>query len=495
MDAVGSSAAALVESWGREALRLMNSGTRHRTERRYPAVFEYLGWCSWDSMQIRVSEEGVLEKCEEFKNKEIPVKWAILDDMWAEIRDFYGREYNEFIEMIHIMHASAMYHFEADPIRFPNGLAGCISKMKEYGLEVGMWMPTTGYWRGIEPNSPAHHILKDSLIQLDNGYLMPDWHSEKCYKYFKTFHDFFRKCGATFVKTDNQSMIMKYYKNLGPVGQIAREYHDGLEASVGEHFDNAMINCMGTASEDIWNRAVSPISRCSGDFKPENKAWFTQHILQCAYTSLFQGQFYWCDWDMWWTDDGQGAKNSLMRAISGGPIYVSDKIGRSKKELLMPLCLESGKILRCDKPAIPTADCVTIDPTTSGKAMKLQNTVGEYGIMAVLNLDADEKPVSTTIRGQQIDGFEADEYVVYEHYSKEIRILKKDASFDLTLTSPDEYKLFIFAPLHNGFAAIGRTDKFISPKTIRYVHKEDIVLEEDGPYAYVKDGKLVLKNQ
>lgn len=493
--AVGKNPYRLVESCVKEALRLLNNGTRHRSQRRYPDIFEYLGWCSWDSMQIRVSEEGVLRKCEEFKSKNIPVKWAILDDMWAEIRDFYGREYHEFIEMIHIMHASAMYHFEADPIRFPNGLAACISKMKEYGLQVGMWMPTTGYWRGIEPNSPAHNALKDYLIELDNGYLVPDWRSEKAYRYFKTFHDFFCKCGATFVKTDNQSMIMTYYKNLAPVGKIAKEYHDGLEASAGEHFDNAMINCMGTASEDIWNRSVSPISRCSGDFKPENKAWFTQHILQCAYTSILQGQFYWCDWDMWWTDDGQGPKNSLMRAISGGPIYVSDKIGRSKKELLMPLCLESGKILRCDRPAVPTFDCITVDPATSGKAMKLQNTVGAYGVMAVVNLDAEEKPVTATISGRQIDGFAAQEYVVYDHFRKEIKILKNNESFEVTLSSPDDYKLFIFAPLHNGFAAIGRTDKFISPKTIRYVHKEDIVLEEDGPYAYVKDGKLVLKSK
>ena len=175
------------------------------------------------------------------------------------------------------------------------------------------------------------------------------------------FIDYLRKCGAEFVKIDNQSMSRRYYKKLAPVGQVARQFHDAMEASVGQHFDNQMINCMGMASEDMWNRSVSPNSRCSDDFLPENKAWFTKHILQCSYNCLIQGQFYTCDWDMWWTDDGQAVKNSILRAISGGPIYVSDTLGRSRAEIFKPLVLEDGRILRCDRPAMPARDCLTTD--------------------------------------------------------------------------------------------------------------------------------------
>lgn len=49
----------------------------------------------------------------------------------------------------------------------------------------------------------------------------------------------------------------------------------------------------------MWNRSTSPVSRCSDDFLPEDKAWFTKHILQCSYNCLIQGQFYYCDWNMW----------------------------------------------------------------------------------------------------------------------------------------------------------------------------------------------------
>ncbi len=196
--------------------------------------------------------------------------------------------------------------------------------------------------------------------------------------------------------------------------------------------------------------------------------------------------------DMWWTDDGQALKNSLMRAISGGPVYVSDKTGRSRKELLSPLVLDNGEILRCDKPCVPTADCITKDPRNGKTALKLQNTVGEYGIMAVINLHANNASVNAVITDGDIDGFYAEEYAVYEHFSKQIQIMKRGEKFTIELKNNDEYRLYVFAPLHNGFAAIGRYDKFISLATIEYVCDEKIKLKEYGLYAYVKNGRLFL---
>lgn len=491
--AVGKKPLKLVEKCVETALELLNNGTRCRDKRRYPEMFDYLGWCSWDSMQIRVDEKGLIEKCDEFREKNIPVKWVIIDDMWAEVRDFYGQKYADFTEMIRLMHRSALWDFEADPIRFPDGLAGAVKKIKEYDLQVGIWHPTTGYWRGIDPDGAAYGKLKEYLIETHGNIIVPDWHSDKSYMYYKTIHDFFRRCGVDFVKIDNQSMTRRYYRGLAPVGRVAKEFHDGMEASVGEHFDNCVINCMGMSSEDMWSRTVSPISRTSGDFMPENKAWFKKHILQCAYNSILQGQMYWCDWDMWWTDDAQAVKNSLMRAVSGGPIYVSDKIGRSNPEVFKPLVFDDGKILRCDRPGVPTDDCITADCTKNGKALKIQNIAGEHGILAVLNIDENEDRVTAKVGAYDIDGLADSEYAVYEHFSGDFRILRNGESFDVTLESPDEFKLYVFAPLKDGFGVIGRTDKFISPKAIEYVCGREIKLVEDGPYAYVEDRELVLK--
>lgn len=493
MHAEGNDVSELTEKCTKMALKLLNSGVRHRTERRYPEIFDYLGWCSWDAMEIRVCEEGLIEKCREFKEKNIPVKWGILDDMWAEVKEFHHLKYNNRDEMFKILHRGSLYSFEADHKRFPHGLKHAIDEMNKYGIKAGIWHPTTGYWSGLDPNGDAYAETKDYLIETEGGLNIPDWKTPKAYMFYKTFHDFLRKCGAEFIKIDNQSMTRRYYKNLAPVGKVARSFHDAIEASVGEHFDNAMINCMGMASEDMWSRTVSPISRCSGDFQPEDAEWFVSHILMCSYNSLVQGQFYWCDWDMWWTDDGQALKNSILRAVSGGPIYVSDKIGRSRREILEPLALSDGKILRCDRCAVPTNDCATTDPRINGCIFKIQNIASGSGIIAAFNLDSEEKTVTGSISPSDVYDIAGDEFAVYEHFSRELKIMKHSEKFDLSLTGKDDFRLYVIVPITDGFAPIGLIDKFISPKTIKSVIGENVELEDDGTYAYVKDGKLYIE--
>ena len=486
--AQGADPYALLERCARVGTQLLGDRCPVRTQRSYPELFEYLGWCSWDAFEIRVNEEDLLAKCQEFKDKQIPVKWAILDDMWAEVHDFYGASYADRKEMIRLMHSSRLYDFKADPIRFPNGLKHCLDGIKAYGITPGIWHPTTGYWRGIDPEGPLMEQLRDVLIETGDGRFIHSPEEEKAYSFYKAFHDRLVDAGAEFIKIDNQSMSRRFFKQLMPVGQAARSFHDAMERSVQEHFGDRMINCMGMASEDMWNRSSSPISRCSDDFLPENRAWFTKHILQCSYNCLVQGQFYYCDWDMWWTDDGQAIKNSILRAISGGPIYVSDTLHRSRPEVLKPLIFSDGRILRCDRPAMPTVDCLTTDPVSSGHIFKLQNQCGNAGILAVFNLDAEERTVTGNISPGDIPGLQGEEFAVYEHFSGSLQILHANEKLPLTLQNSDDYRLYCIVPLQDGCCLLGDVTKFLSPAALC-----GSTLREPGILARVEDRKLVLE--
>ena len=494
MHAEGQNPFELIKNCTEKALSILDTGYRMRNNRTYPSHLEHLGWCSWDAFHIWVNEEGLLNKAKEFKEKNIPVNWVMIDDMWAEIRDFYNHTPDDGVPLWKYLHASSLYSFSADPKRFPNGLKHCIDLLKEHGLTVGVWHPTTGYWKGIDRNGEAYKLLKDYLSEAPDGTLVPDYHKEKSYIYYSTLHDYLRKCGAEIVKIDNQSISRRYYKGLAPVGKVVRDFHDAMEASAAEHFGSQVINCMGMAGEDVWNRSISPISRCSNDFQPENPEWFADHITQCAYNSIYLGQFYYCDWDMWWTDDSQALKNSILRAISGGPIYISDELDRSNKDLLMPLILSDGKILRCDRPAMPTKDCLTENPRKSKKPFKLQNVCDGSGILAVFNISDDwNENVCGEISPSDIEGLSGENFAVYEHFSKELKILKYSQSLKTELNGKDDFRLYIIVPIRDGFAPIGRIDKFISPKTIKCIYNKQIILLEDGPYAYVQDGQLYIK--
>ena len=483
----------LIKQCVKAALKLLNNGCKSREERVFPEVFKYLGWCSWDAFQIRVDEDSLVKKCQEFKCKDIPVRWAIIDDMWGEVRDFWGAKYETRQEMFKLMHSSRLYSFKADPKRFPNGLEGCIHKINEYGIKVGMWHPTTGYWMGVDPEGEIYRDYKDVFIKTQDGRLVPSYEKEKSYKFYSAYHRYLKQCGAEFIKLDNQSMTRRFYKGLAPVGRAAREFHQAMEQSAKEYFDGVMINCMGMASEDMWNRSDSPVSRCSDDFIPEDREWFAKHITQCAYNTLIQGEFYYPDWDMWWTDDGQAGKNSLLRAVSGGPIYVSDTLDRSRKEIIDPLCLSDGEILMCNRPAAPTRDCLLENPVENGKVFKIQNIANRSGVIALYNLDAENGKVEGTVSPKDVEGLCGEEFALYEYFSKTLQIVKGHEKIDVRLENNDDYRLYIIVPLKNGRGVIGKVDKFISPKTFEIRDDGSIVLRESGTYAFVEDNELVLR--
>ena len=473
--AEGADPFALLEKCVDSGLYFLGDFALPRKKRKYPELFEYLGWCSWDALQIRVNTAGLVEKCRELKAKEVPVKWVIIDDMWAEVKGLNTAKYSSFNEMVEIMHKSKLWSFNADPQRFPEGLSDCIKRLKAFGIQIGIWHPTTGYWRGLDKDGPAAGECKGALLETGDGRLVHHWESQKAYYFYDVFHRYLQDSGVDFLKIDNQSFLRGYYKGLAPVGKIARNIHTAIEKSVEEKFDGKLINCMGMANENMWNRPKTAISRCSDDFMPENKAWFTKHILQCSYNSLVQGQFLWCDWDMWWTDDAQAIKNSVLRAISGGPVYVSDQIGRTKKELIEPLGFSDGRILRCDRPAMPTADCICADPRSSEKPFKVWNRVDKHGILAIFNLTG--KHVVGTIKPSDFGG--TGRFAVYEHFSKQMQTCGAEG-ISVELADDDDYRLYIFAPITDGFAVIGDGKKYISPRAIASLNGQDVTLIEEG---------------
>ena len=192
--------------------------------------------------------------------------------------------------------------------------------------------------------------------------------------------------------------------------------------------------------------------------------------------------------DMWWTDDTQAVKNSVLRAISGGPVYVSDEIGRSRPEILRPLCFDDGRILRCDRSGMPTADCLIEDPRTSGKPFKVQNRIGKAGVVAAFHISENEGPLEGILSPSDVPGLEGEEFVVYEYFTENRHRIPKDGHLRFILSDQDDVRLFTLIPYENGFAPIGRTDKYLSYAAITAQIGERVTLYEPGPYAYDKDG-------
>ncbi len=467
-------------------MKIMEKAGKLRKDKRYPEEFEYLGWCSWDAFHMDVTHDDLLKKCEEFKQKDIPVRWMIIDDMWGDV-DCIDRK---------TMHQRELNDWEADPVRFPKGLKGAVSDIKsKYGMKVGIWHPANGYWSGINPNGALAKRHGDLLEYTLEGrvwrstpQLMHSFDRKKAEKYYDLQHKFYKDCGIDFTKVDNQGSCKDFAYRKGDVNTTITNLHLAIEKASKKYYGGALINCMGMPIENFWNRTYSNVNRFSGDFQPENRKWFVQHLLQCAYNSLTQGTVYTGDWDMWWSDDAQARKNAVLRAMSGGPIYMSDELNRSIKEVIMPTVFTDGRILRLPNPAIPTKDCMFDDSEHNGRVFKVFNKYKGNGIVAAFNLDENESAVTGVISPEDA-GLKRGEYVAYNWFTGEATLINKGERLEVTLNNYDDFRLIIFVPVKEGKAVIGLAEKYMTPLTVKKV-KGGIEALDDGTLKIWENGEV-----
>ena len=94
---------------------------------------------------------------------------------------------------------------------------------------------------------------------------------------------------------------------------------------------------MGMDMENVLARPFTAVNRNSDDFFPNRERGFISHIIQNVYSAIWHDQMYYCDFDMWWSMHESAVQSGVLRAISGSPVYVSDKIGESNAANIAPV--------------------------------------------------------------------------------------------------------------------------------------------------------------
>lgn len=441
------------------------TGALLKEEKTYPKMFDYLGWCSWDAFYTDISEEKVLAKGNELKEKQVPVHWMLLDDGWQSVRE------------------QRMYDLMPEKEKFPDGFADMVRRLKEDSSieHVGVWHALGGYWGGIEPGSEAHREQKEHLYETSAGKLLPYPEAERGYGFYRDWYGKLRQEGIDFVKVDGQSAVKNYYENDIAVCQAARETHKALEGAVGCCMGGQIINCMGMAMENILGRQGAALSRNSDDFVPDEPEKFGEHLIQNAYNAVYHNEFYFCDWDMFWTYHPDAKKHALLRAVSGGPVYFSDRIGETDAEALKPLVYSNGQILRMQRTAMPAQDSLFENPLQKG-LIKLTN-IGKYGggnqnggAIAIYNVCG--KAQETRISVKDIHDLGKGEYVIYDWMDR--RVIEDG---ERIVCADKECRLYLILPAGKEVMPIGLLDKYISFHAL-----EAITVTENMAVVVLKDG-------
>ncbi len=404
-------------------------GMKLREERTLPEMFRYLGWCSWDAFYKEIDEVKFRTKAYELIDKNVPVRWMLFDDGWLTSKE------------------DMLSDYIPDAVKFPLEFDDLVSDIKERSdiTWFGVWHAFGGYWAGVEPGSALADRQKDYLYQTVNGRLVPD--PEKGAGFYRDWYTYLKSQQIDFVKVDGQSAVPIYFQQDQPTPSAARGMSKQMEKGA-EVLDKNVINCMGMAMENILARSETGLSRNSDDFVPNKERGFAEHLLQNAYNALYHNEVYHCDWDMFWTMHPDAEKHALLRAISGGPVYFSDRIGETNPEIVKRLCSEDGRIPMMKRAAKPTEDMIFVDPFKEG-ILKLHN-VGNYkkdvigGCIAAFNLTTSNQ--NSRFSSADIPELNPDkDYWLYDYFAGTKEILHTKEYKEIELAS-DGYEYYILLP-------------------------------------------------
>lgn len=466
--ATGNDPVALIErSMAKIAERL---GTfRLRTQKPVPRWVDYLGWCTWDAFRQEVTAEKVLDGLTSFQRGGVTPRFLILDDGWQDEK------------------GGQLWSFRTHPKRFPQGLKPLVDRARaDYGVQLfGVWHAFEGYWNGVNPegelagsyrivnsegrayNLPNADLLKRSLV-----------HPDDIGRFYDDYHRLLREQGVDMLKVDNQASLDHFCTREVPPTATMRAYQNALQNSERAHFRGESLHCMSNTTEIAYHLSSATVWRSSQDFFPAKPETQGLHVFDNAFNALWVQTFALPDWDMFQTAHPAGAFHAAARAISGGPVYVSDNPERHDFGLLSKLMVSDGRVLRSLQPALPARNTLFED----GRAQPLVTKIVNFnevagwptpiGVLGLFNCYYGENGAAA-VCGEygvaDMSFLSAPRYALYHHVSGRAVVAGRVERFPIRLENLG-YELVTAAPMEQGVALFGLLDKFNGSRALESAH-------------------------
>ncbi len=445
-----------------------------RNEKNEPWFADYFGWCTWNALYKNLNRDTLAYAMENFKQKDIPVRYMIIDDGWQASSEDGQR----------------LSSYKADTYKFPEGLGEAITMLKdEYGLDkVLVWQALWGKFQGVDKNSFPNNSKEVSILPPPRmDYLLNKKNAknvgyeatvgplfypgfvgsninipEDFYTYYNEYYSFLRKQGADGVKIDAMTWIETTGNNRGGRAKVLNDFMDGLQSAINVHLNNEMINCSSCSNDYLFNALTANVTRSSGDFFPDKPETHGFHVFTNAHTSFWMGEIVLPDWDMFQSGHESGAFHAAARAISGGPVYTTETIGSEDKTVLDKLMTSKGKLLRCNDVGRVCTSSLFTNPLTNEKAVKIYNTNLVGGIVGAFNCSynpVNSVTVAEEIKATDIENIEGEKFAVYSFANDDLDLYSKKDAIPVKLKELD-FNLFTYVPVQNGFAPIGVVSKY-----------------------------------
>ena len=448
-------------------------GTGHlRADKPLPDFTDLFGWCTWDAFYQDVSHENVRLGLESFAAGGVNPRYLILDDGWHSRHKMATGE-------------ERLTAFAADPVKFPDDLAATVTMAKsDFAIDLFLvWHTLQGYWGGVDGAAMTDYRVREMARAFPGTILRHAPEINKAfgsiiglvdpadsYRFFQDFHRYLRLQGVDGVKVDSQGSLDGIAYGHGGMAELMRIYHAALEGAAQTHFFGRLINCMSVSTNVAYHTLNSTLMRSFTDFWPNDPASHGLHLYANAQSSYWLGEFIHPDWDMFQSGHPMGAFHAAGRAVSGGPVYVSDKPDGHNFDLLRKMVLSDGTVLRAQGIGRPTRDCLFANPTREDVLLKIFNLNESAGVVGVFNArthaeEAERMAIAGTVSPADVEGLPGEQFVLYTHNAQTLTLCAREEGIEITLPEL-AFEIVTIVPVEGCVAPIGLTDKFNSAGAI-----------------------------
>jgi hypothetical protein len=463
--------------------------TTWRSDKNYPEPFSYLGWCTWEEFKRDINDSLLISSVQKIKESPVPVRFALIDD---------GHEWTA-------PDTEKLISFEPDPQKFSQGWSPIADLKSESDIRwLGLWHHQSGYFQGLAEENKFGD-LNQHLTKLAGGLYLPKPDSAAIEFFYQQLFTSSKNAGFDFNKIDFQTTNLGHYAGEANAVQAHHKVTQSME-EITHQQGLDLLNCIAQDMVSVFNTQYSSVTRCSQDYRKGNISNARIHIYQSYNNLLWMGHTVFGDHDMFHSSDTVcGRLMAVSKAISGGPVYLSDHPDDFIGDHIMPLCYQDGEIIRPLAPALPLPVSVFSNPYKNKAPYSVIAPMPNHAASIVsYNLYESEQPVKISASIAREDyqhasallqpyvgkwKLPAEGLVMYDWYAQKV-ITEAEFNFELNGFSD---KLIHLLPLQNGLAVIGRLDKYLSPATVSEISiNEDnfsFSLAESGPFAiYLESG-------
>ena len=349
--------------------------------------YDSLAYCTWNSLGQALSAERILSALKSLTDANVKISTLIIDDNWQSLTGVQG-DTSQFHR--------GWTRFAANKEFFPDGLSALVKNIKTqypWVKDIAVWHALMGYWGLIAQDSELSSTYAVENVSINES--SPAGGSKLAIspsaitKMYSDFYAYLATQGITAVKTD----VQFYVDELSATSQrrsFTNPYLSAWTSAHLRHLSGKAISCMSMTPQILFGQLLPSVGilprivlRTSDDFFPDVESSHAWHVFCNAHNGVLVSHLNVLgDWDMFQTMPPEGNKtmsnwaglHAAARAVSGGPIYITDEPGRHDWTLIDAMSARSVR---------DNEGRVILRPSTMGKTVGVYDRYEEKGVLKV----------------------------------------------------------------------------------------------------------------